>query len=788
MQLLMSKKNTERLLAASLFPIEGFDDTSFEFRLLRVREAIPKDNFRPIRMQKWADRLWRRELRCPVYPTEQFGFPGFLIPSENCPSEGTSIEIKDVPDAIYHVDLTEQKLEVSLKDAKGIEKDLVSRMIERPFSTSFQRMRNKYWRDQWTLYFRLNPENVNNTRDVVFAYRGIKFSVIILGNSQPYFAADIRTKYLGKKSLDKYSDDERKDILRNHLDTTIKIDQRATFLRDNGTVKIPCRYTGETTKSVEDCTFGDEKESVFDYYKRQYKNIRLNPKEMAVFVNDRKGAGPSIPVPISRLFPVFTTDYQGIRRCSVRAQMTPEDRINNIGSILLDLNNVTYGNRRITVSHSHIVQERTVFLPPNLEFGKDKVIKPFEKGSPPPRSNPKFDSQISRWGSRKMPTLYSSGPFHNETIPEVVLLYPQTTQRKIREGFIKNLTHEINRQTGKNISVVQQESYSIGNAERMGSSLLYKAAEIKSQRPRSLAIVILWRQLSESVHGELKKVISPVLSQCLSERTANSINYLSDQRAVSQLRNLALAILTEAGVKPWVIADDLHYDMYIGIDTLYDTVGYHFLYGRGGRLIEREFGESAIRGRWKVAVKRLELRRRLVQTISTIIAKGITINSVVIHKDGRWWQSESIALKESMEQLISDGFLSTGVAYAAVEVRKNHLPVRLFTYVNEAGKHFLQNPLPGSYFILDNNKALLTTTGRPGAWDRRGISAGSILLEIAEKKGNVKIKEIARDAYQLTHLNWNAPDIEISVPVTIRWTDEALRETLQPPESDADDK
>jgi hypothetical protein len=35
------------------------------------------------------------------------------------------------------------------------------------------------------------------------------------------------------------------------------------------------------------------------------------------------------------------------------------------------------------------------------------------------------------------------------------------------------------------------------------------------------------------------------------------------------------------------------------------------------------------------------------------------------------------------------------------------------------------------------------------------------------------------DLYRLTHLNWNAPDIEIALPVTIRWTDRALRETLR---------
>jgi hypothetical protein len=29
-------------------------------------------------------------------------------------------------------------------------------------------------------------------------------------------------------------------------------------------------------------------------------------------------------------------------------------------------------------------------------------------------------------------------------------------------------------------------------------------------------------------------------------------------------------------------------------------------------------------------------------------------------------------------------------------------------------------------------------------------------------------------------LNWSAPGIEFALPVTVRWTDEGLRETLRP--------
>ncbi len=62
-----------------------------------------------------------------------------------------------------------------------------------------------------------------------------------------------------------------------------------------------------------------------------------------------------------------------------------------------------------------------------------------------------------------------------------------------------------------------------------------------------------------------------------------------------------------------------------------------------------------------------------------------------------------------------------------------------------------------------------------------GRTARTILLKLVESIGTFKIEDIAEDAYRLTHLNWSAPDIEINLPVTRRWTDESLREMFRPP-------
>jgi len=782
----MIDTKNKRELVATLFPIDGLSDTTYKFRILKVRERIPEDNKQPIRLQKWADRLWRRDLRCPVFSTNRFGYPAFLIPESESPSMGESIEIHDVPGRTYHIDVTEDILEVDIEGAIGPERELICRMLERPFTDKLRSMRKIFWKDQWTLFYFQQPANSSVEYDIMNAYRGYKFGVVFVEDRGPHLAVDVRTRYVGRKSLSEYSTQERKIDLRSHLDLDAPYKDRARFLRDNGVVKFLCKYTGETKEIVSQHTIDDAGTTILDYYREKYPQLNINSEDPAVFAKDREDA-ESWPVPSSRLFPIFTTEYEGVRRCTVQPQMTPNERFSAIQKFLKYLRGIRYGNTPVTVSDEILVTKRAVFIPPKLEFGNGYILQPFQNGSPPFWSE-RFDSQIVRWRSKKLPALYQNGPYHNEPLPGIVLLYPQSMERSMRETFLRELKREIKLQTGQDVKILQQRQYQIGREERMGSSLLMLATEIQSTTPRCLTVVILWNKLHKNIHGILKDTFRTTPSQCAWERTVwNICNQGNPQRAKSQLRNLALGVITEAGVKPWVLAEHLHHDLHIGIDLLYGRIGYHFLYGTGGRIIETYFGKATERGRMYEAIKRPELRSRLVQSIKSIAEQGQNIQSIIIHRDGRWWPSESAGLKESLRRLKSDGTLYKDVHCAVVEVRKNHMPIRLFTSLRGTESYF-QNPLPGTYFMLDSNRILLTTTGRPGAWDYPGgRTASTLLLEVVDMIGNIDIEEMAEDVYRLTHLNWNAPDINISLPVTIRWTDEALRETFRLPSQEEED-
>ncbi len=235
---------------------------------------------------------FRKHLRIPVFPTKRFSYPAFVAPDNPIFNEKKTIEIKDVPDKTYHIDLEDEVLEINVEQTTSNELELVCKMLERPFTDKLKSMRNTFWRDQWNLFYFQKPINNNVNEDSINAYRGYKFAVVYIENKGFFLAVDVRTRYVGRKSIQEYSL-EHKDLV-DHLNLDTPFKERPRFLRDNGHIKFPCRYTGFGEQSVSEYVINDN-ETVFDYYKNKYPQIQLDPNDMVVFAQDQE-EGESWPV------------------------------------------------------------------------------------------------------------------------------------------------------------------------------------------------------------------------------------------------------------------------------------------------------------------------------------------------------------------------------------------------------------------------------------------------------------------------------------------------------------
>lgn len=767
-------------LGATLFPISGLEGQTFRLRVLRVRDPIPMDTQTPVRLNRWATQLWK-EIKQAVMPTSRFEWPAFLTPDVESLTVGRILTVQDVPDREYSVEVTDKTLEVIPASAGAEELQLAGEMLKRAVSDTLGRLSDKYWRKHWNLYFRLEPENWENNSDKVYAYRGLKFAVVFPKGGASWLAADILTTYRGQRALSDYSRDERNRQLHYHLSDQIEPDERAPLLRDNGKVKIPCRFAGYTGQTVSQFSFlqngqngqGGKRKTIREYYEERY-GIVVPENDEVVFVRDRE-ASDSWPVPASRLYPLFTNDHEEVKTCSVTPWMSPEERVEVIQVFLKDLDGLQFAGRALKINPAHFQADRSVFPAPDLEFQNGKTLTldtslPIEDG-------------YNRYRQGKIPMLYEHGPFSKQSLPDLVLLYPDNLERPTREKLRQRLGDEIKDLCNVAPRIARQLSYALGKQPSAGAGLLTAAEElVRNYDGASLPVVVLADSLNDRVYDLLKRRFGSLPSQCVRERTARRV--ANDGQAVggSRLRNLGLGILTAAGLQPWVLAKPLHYDFYMGVDVLANQVIYVFVCGKGGRNVWVQRGDQLRRRGLTEKIDRVQLCEQLKNGVREAKRLGVKLDSIVIHRDGRWWSNEDLAVTEAIAELQDEGTLPKNCQVGVVEVRKSHLPVRLFTAVN-GGNGSLENPMPGSYLILNEREVLLTSTGQPGRWDRQGRTAGTLLLRIERnsKDQPLDVRKVAEDAYGLTHLNWNAPEIEISLPVTIRWSDERLREIVTNP-------
>jgi len=771
---------------ASMFRILLPAEFHVTLRVLKVRETIPMDGKRPHRLHKWAGEMWRRHLHAPVIPWQTRTSPSFLIPA-SVADRANGITFRDVPNIDYHLDLTDELVTVRLDEEDPAKRILVERLLERSVTDGCCQLRDKYWRWHWTLFYRMEPENGDVSDRIVDAYRGMKFSVIWLEDSGPHLAADVRTKYMGRRSLADYWERGEEEQISAHLDTESRgpWQRRPHFIRDNGPVRFSCVFAGKSNDVASEVTFFDDaigrKATVQDYYRRRYR-LSIPANDPVVYVQDAEHRDP-IPVPASRLFPAFDTELirdvhaalprdQAKRVWPPSAQIAPNERARIIREFITDLPEVHFEGWTIDIEGSLFDQDRTWYMPPNLAFGEGAELRYGEHVPLPDARGVSDERLIVEWHQAKLPELYKHGAFAAADLPRLVLLVPGCWNRSLRETLQKGLTDELMRQLKRKVSIDEQILY---KDDRTGTDLL---EAIREPIQRTLFVVGLSRRARPFVHDQIKRV-SPqgIGSQCFSERTAHRIA----KGSASHCRNLALAVLTEAGTKPWVLTSPLAFSTYVGVDVLENRAAFHFFFGPCAQEIRFIPARSSAQARRQEAIKRPIVAQYLIQGLREIVdCTREPVSSLAVHRDGRWWPPEQEGLEDALRTSRAEGLVSDDLRVAVVEVRKSHAPIRLLGARKRSGGELSYiNPVPGVYLKIDSQKLLLVCASKTVAWDSdNGRTAGTLLLQLAHSAPPADIVALGMDAYFLTQLNWSAPDIPINVPVTIRWADDRLREYL----------
>lgn len=435
---------------------------------------------------------------------------------------------------------------------------------------------------------------------------------------------------------------------------------------------------------------------------------------------------------------------------SQRATFGPQERWQRVEDFRELIGDISIGSIQTDISPSSVRDGISAYGYPVLTFGDDPSTE-MAIGRP----NISFDgSELTQeyWNPAKQGYLEQVGP--RRTFDQdfsVAVLFPEGTEDEA-------------------LSAYQQVREYV--EEHLGLILSDRPGRVNYEDPRE---VEEWQRSLEDVDAgfgylpEYDEDVYHKLIEILEGKPLQSLtatNLRSAQRSGHEadvISNTAVGLGVKLGVIPFSIENQLDTDAYLGLSvTGRDrTVASGVVVSGTDNQILYQTEETNPTGRSTVTNQGMakQILIRAVQGAVNDPRSGFDqLSSLTIHRNGYLGDDEISGLKEGVEYLKSNDFVTESFEWVGVDVQ--HSPT--YRIYDDDGM-----PDMGSYAQLDDETVLIVTTDAP----RLGEGTPQpILCEISVEEGDFDIYSVGRDAFYLSELNWGAPSKGIKDPLTVYLT------------------
>lgn len=526
------------------------------------------------------------------------------------------------------------------------------------------------------------------------------------------------------------------------------------------------------------------------------KSDKPIPPELANLRHDasvvmyKSSTGMDCAVPAPLCYPVIDTYNLSLRQGTFKSAIEPCEREKHIYHYVTKyLDKLSYGEYVLDISTKSAKISRNVFRIPDCEFGNSKIISVRNKGKTE-------RIRIQDIGKARLNAMLNKniGFYTRESLPTHYFFMPQTVYESYGNQFNRDLcriTNQLYPQSHDfNANIIPYDDKKPKTYPEQGKSILHAldnsgvmggycivmihhtvdhvlgkedplAAMISIEfRNRDMVASIIHSKTSrECYEHRREKDGTPVYQPSRSKR--GKLN--------GYLRNIALnKILLTNHRWPFVLAEPLNADIIIGIDVKQNTVGITLVDRKGAN----------INWIYKTSRQKEKLEKKQIEAYIYEILKGYInaqkepIKKIVVHRDGRVWDTEIEGFHLAIKRLQKEAVLQDNTLLTVLEISKTSLtPVRLFDFVRDGEEVNIRNPHIGSYYAQDDNEAYICTTGWPFT------HPGTVNpLHIKRIEGEMNIKECLCDIFFLSSLTWTKPDDCSRYPITIRLADRFLTE------------
>lgn len=522
------------------------------------------------------------------------------------------------------------------------------------------------------------------------------------------------------------------------------------------------------------------------------KELLNLPADTAVvgYTNNR---GEKRAAPTALCYQVYGPHDWVMKKYHHESILPPPDRRRLISKYVEEhLTNLRFGDTSLKISDKPLEAPAKKFVVPDFEYANSQILS--VRGTKGARH-----VSLDNLGETRL-SMLKDGPgfYENKPLNYHYLILPWSVFNSYGDQFKDDLSKVVDKlfpqENGFNPQVVFYDDRGDRIWEAQAAAIK-EAVEKKCKKP-GFAVVMIHKTidkkmrdedtLAAAVMKELRKsqifasIIHTNFTQnCYkADRNKNgkleySARYQMRSKLSGYLQGVAInKILLNDFRTPFRLSTKLHADLTIGIDVKNHTAGFVIVGKRGAKVSSYfDFDQSE---KEKISFKRMKKCFKDILQEEMDVSQDLIIN-IVIHRDGRFFQSEIDAIEEVIRELKQVGVLSADLKITFLEIhKKSEAPFRLFDVIKQDyKKDQIWNPQVGYYYIPNERNGYLCSTGRAFSARRKGTVNP---LHIKHIKGELEIEKCLEDIYYLTTLTWTNPRDCCREPITIKLTDRYLNE------------
>ena len=540
-------------------------------------------------------------------------------------------------------------------------------------------------------------------------------------------------------------------------------------------------------------------------YINQYTQKPI-PQELARLSHDssvviyRTRAGGERAAPTSLCYQVYGTDNTSAGQQHNSTIMAPHIRRKKINrTVKKYLNHLKLGDVELDISCDPVIAPNRIFVVPDLLFGNETILS--VRGT-----SGAEQVSLDRLGVARRSLLLSqkSGFYIRDPLQRQYIILPESVNNSFGQSLVEDIKSEVNRLFPQNLPnspiVLSYDDSGPKTFANQGNAI---RSMFEKERPAPGHAIIMTHyttdhkireehQLDALAIREARQydIYAAVIHSAVGQECYHLVNAQdgtpkyepkSSKRGklFGYIFNVALnKVLLTNQRWPYVLATKLNADLTIGIDVKNNTAGL-LVVGQQGSNIRSLTRDS----KQKEKLLKEQIYKYLIEIIeqeaNTLF---IPIQTIVIHRDGRMYQSETDGAYAAIEHLKSEGIISSNATLTILEIPKHpSARLRLFDVkLQESGREWVDNPEVGYYYIMNDIEGYVCSTGR--TFPRRGTSNP---LYVRKLIGPLPFEKCLEDLYSLTVLAWTKPDDCSRYPITIKLNDRYLAEDASEYDEDA---